>query len=365
MLGDASNYHHTLARGLERQGCVVTVASDGSRFMETPRDIDLSRREGRAGGAMLWARLLLNRGRWLSGYDVVSINGACFMQLRPERLIKIVRYLKAHNGRLFKTALATDTYYVQECRDPSSPLAYNEWRVGPSATEYARSHQQLMDEWLAPSLVAYHKEVNRLIEGSATALYEYQLSEMRAMPGGNVEYTGIPVDTEAISYRGCTASGSEPLRVLIPSTPGRAQEKGVDLFEAAVESVMARRPGRLEPVRVNGVTFNEFVDIMAACDIVLDQVYSYTPATTALMAMAMGKTVFTGAEADYLDFIGHRVEAPMINALPDVNAIAAELERLVDKPSRLHDIAPAARRFVETHNAADVVARRALEFWSR
>lgn len=44
LLGECSNLHWTLAQGLRRLGHDVTVASDGSRWMDNKRDIDLSRR---------------------------------------------------------------------------------------------------------------------------------------------------------------------------------------------------------------------------------------------------------------------------------------------------------------------------------
>ena len=44
LLGDASNCHRTLATGLRQLGQEVVVASDGTMWMDTERDIDLLRR---------------------------------------------------------------------------------------------------------------------------------------------------------------------------------------------------------------------------------------------------------------------------------------------------------------------------------
>jgi len=56
LLGDASNYHVALAKGLRTLGHDVTVASNGSKWMKTPRDIDLYRHEHMLCGALLYAR---------------------------------------------------------------------------------------------------------------------------------------------------------------------------------------------------------------------------------------------------------------------------------------------------------------------
>ena len=55
LIGDASNYHACLGDALRRLGHDVTVASSGSRWMHTHRDIDLARPlPGKAGeGRML------------------------------------------------------------------------------------------------------------------------------------------------------------------------------------------------------------------------------------------------------------------------------------------------------------------------
>ncbi len=44
LLGDASNYHATLAHALRLEGHDVTLASSGSGWMRTHRDIDISRK---------------------------------------------------------------------------------------------------------------------------------------------------------------------------------------------------------------------------------------------------------------------------------------------------------------------------------
>ena len=54
LMGDASNYHNALATGLRRLGHDVVLASHGSGWMETERDIDLSRPfKGKLGGKAL------------------------------------------------------------------------------------------------------------------------------------------------------------------------------------------------------------------------------------------------------------------------------------------------------------------------
>lgn len=58
LLGDYSNCHSTLATGLRRLGCDVTQASDGTGWMNTDRQIDITRKPGKLGGLEFYMRLL-------------------------------------------------------------------------------------------------------------------------------------------------------------------------------------------------------------------------------------------------------------------------------------------------------------------
>ena len=74
LMGDASNYHSALATGLKRIGHDVVLASDGSFWMDTDRDIDLSRPlPGKLGGLALWFTLRGHFRQLFSGFDVVSL----------------------------------------------------------------------------------------------------------------------------------------------------------------------------------------------------------------------------------------------------------------------------------------------------
>ena len=68
-VGDYSGFHATLAAELRRGGHDVTVISDGSRCMDTVRDIDLRRTPGLLGG-VAYMRRLFKLWPGLKGYDI-------------------------------------------------------------------------------------------------------------------------------------------------------------------------------------------------------------------------------------------------------------------------------------------------------
>ncbi len=83
LLGDYSNLHSQLGRTLKSWGHEVTVASMGSGFQNTERDINISRRPGKIGGALLTLDLLCGSLRAkMRGFDIVVLQNPCFLPIR-------------------------------------------------------------------------------------------------------------------------------------------------------------------------------------------------------------------------------------------------------------------------------------------
>lgn len=122
-------------------------------------------------------------------------------------------------------------------------------------------------------------------------------------------------------------------------------------------------PDKAEFVLFENRPYAEFVQALKHAHVVLDQIYSYTPATTALMAMAYGLNTVSGAEPDYYNFIGEHSNRPIINAPLTLDAITEQLESIALNPRAIASRGIASRQFVVKHNNKETVARRFLDFW--
>lgn len=363
LLGDTSNFHNTLAKGLRRLGHDVTVASDGTGWMNTPRDIDLSRGHGKAGGLWLWLKMRFLMRQRLSGYDVVAISGTHFARLKPSRLRSIFDMVRRNNRRVFQTALATDTFFVEECLDPLSPLSYNEWRVGNNDTPYSLEKRQLAVNWTNGALSDYCHHLAMNIDGAVTVLYEYHVSCHRALPDSKIKYGGIPIDTREIHFIPVDETPRQ-VRLFIGYPSHRMLEKGAERLLAAARRVAREYPDRCTLDVASDIPLDEFMKRLEASHVVIDQLYSYTPATTALMAMAMGKTVLSGGEEDFYSFIGEKELRPVVNLDPrDDESIYLAIRDVVLHPELLAARGLMGREFVKRHNSTEVVARRFLDAW--
>lgn len=360
---DASNYHRCLAEGLRRKGHEVVVASDGNRWMRTDRDIDLSRPfDNKIGGAMLWVKAQRLIKKRMTGFDIVSVANSTFPFLRPERMKKLLDALSEGNRNIFVNCLGTDPFYLKACLDTKFGLKYTEWKVDGKDTRFCLNSKDEIARWFSPELVDLYKTLYTRSRGVTTALYEYDMSCRFSLPDTPVGYAGIPVDTDAIAPVEISDL-PDKVRLFLGRHRDRQLEKGTDrLFEAA-KRVAERFPDKCQLEVVENLPYKEYIERMRSSHVVLDQIYSYTPATNALLAMAMGLNTVSGAEEDYYKFIGETNLHPIINALPDDEYLFRTLEETVLNPEKIRQRGLQGREFVEKHNSVDVVADRMLNFW--
>lgn len=364
LFGDHSNYNRCLAEGLRRSGHHVLVASNGTFWMDTERDFDLARRyRGKLGGLDLWWRIKRAFKGTFSGFDIVSVNGSCYAELKPVRLQKIFDYLSGHNANIFVSVLGSDSHYVDTCAGDNSPLRYSEWQINGKPSPLAIANADEIERWRAPEIYNLCRNIYHNTRGAMAALYEYHEVCRSIVPEAKLGYGGIPIDTKAIEYSGVDPTGRK-VKLFLGRHASRQIEKGTDRLYTAANRVADNHPDKCQLDVIENIPYAEYVKRLRNSDIVLDQLYSYTPATNALLAMAMGKTVVSGGEPEYYDFIGEHDNRPIINAVPDDDeALYKSIERAVLNPQFLIDNAPRNRDFVLKHNDTDIVARRYLDFW--
>lgn len=368
LLGDASNYHATLAVALKAKGHDVTLASDRGKWLQTPCDIDLSRKQGRFGGAMLYGRLLTSLAPRLKGYDVVQFVSPGFVSLKPGRLEKLLRRIRSDNGSLYLTVLGYDTSVVSNLASPRPAVAYSEWQIDGKVQPWRFTDEAAYDKWTAPELRAYNDVFYNTIDGALTALYEYHMIMQAEYPELPLAYAGIPVDTSSLPAPRLRPCSGDKLRMLYTCRRGREFEKGGNELLAMLRRINAEFPDTTELIAPENMPFSNFVRMLASVDIVSDQIYSYTPGTTALMAMAMGAVPLSGGENEFYRFIGEPCDAvrPIFNPDPrDLENTYSRLRSLVMYPDELRRMSAAGPGFVARHNEASVVADRYIAFWDK
>lgn len=357
LLGEYSNVHATLAEGLRTLGHQVTVASNGDFWKDYPRDIDLSRPEGKLGGIALMVKVYAQLPRW-QGYDVVQLINPMFLELKAERILPIYQYLRKHNRHMVLCAMGMDWYWVHECTY-RKPLRYSDFNIGNEVRtdEPAVREQQ---EWLGTAKERLNKHIAADCDHIIAGLYEdYVCYE----PYFREKTTFIPLPIRMPSVSSVTPHPSPVTKIFIGISRGRNAYKGTDIMLKAAEDLQNQYPDKMQLIKVEGVPFNEYQRLMEGSDAILDQLYSYTPSMNPLLAMSKGIICIGGGEPENYDILHEPLLRPIINVQPTYQSVYHELEQLVLYPERIPDLKRQSKAYVKKHHDHLKVARQYEAFY--
>ncbi len=368
LLGEYSNVHNTLAAGLRQLGHEVTVASGGDFWKDYPRDIDLARRPGKLGGIRLLAKVYSLLPRW-QDYDVVQLINPIFIDLKAERLFHIYHYLKKHNRRIVLGAMGMDWYWVHECTY-RKPLRYSDFNIGDQVRTDAVAVKDQLD-WLGTPKGQLNQLIANDCNGIVAVLYEdyvcyepYFPEKLRFIPLPIVP-NPTPLHSPAVGGDLKSPTPTLPLKVFIGISKGRSIYKGTDIMLRAAENVQKQYPTQLQLIRAEGVPFAQYQNLMDNSDAIMDQLYSYTPAMNALLAMSKGIVCIGGGEPENYEIIGEKELQPIINVQPNYESVRHELEQLVLHPERLPELKRQSIEYISRHHDYIKVARQYESFYQQ
>ena len=359
LLGEYSNVHNTLAEGLRALGHEVVVMSNGDFWKNYPRDIDVARKPGKMGGIRLLLRLwsLLPRMR---GYDVVQLINPMFFELKAERLFWFYRYLRRHNQSVFLGAFGMDYYWVHELMT-RKPLRYSDFNFGDTLRTNAEALKEQRD-WLGTAKERLNRLIAEECDGIVTGLYEYQVCYGPLFPD-KTRFIPFPIRMEAQPTVAPQAD-RQKVTVFIGINRERSAYKGTDIMLQAAQDVRDRHADRMELLVAESVPFAEYRRMMDGSDALLDQLYAYTPAMNALLAMSKGIIVVGGGEPENYEILGETELRPIINVQPNYESVYTELEQLVLHPERIPVLKQQSREYIRRHHDYVKVARQYVDFWT-
>lgn len=355
LLGEYSNVHATLAAGLRQLGHEVCVASDGDGWKGYPRDVDLCRRSGWIGRvAFLW-RLLKALPR-MRGYDVVQIINPQFLELKAERIMPFYRYLRRHNGKVVMGAFGLDYYWVNINRE-LRPMRYSDFNIGDEARNDAVAMRDYR-EWVGTARETLTKVVAKDADAIVAGLYEYFVTYELAEEGrlkDKLVYIPFPlVIPEDVRPRKTDGK----LRIFIGISKGRSAYKGTDIMLEVAREVERLYPDRMELRVAEGLPFDEYRRIIEDSDVLIDQLYGYSPAMNALLAMSKGIVTVGGGEPEHYELLGEKKLRPIVNVEPTRESVFKALESLVLHPEKVNDMKMQSVEYVRRHHEYVQVARQ-------
>ena len=355
LLGEYSNVHNLLAQGLRALGHEVCVISNGDFWKDYPRDIDVARTPNKWGGIRLMLKLwtLLPKMR---GYDVVQLINPIFFELKAERLFFFYRYLRKHNKRVFLGAYGMDYYWVHTCTF-NKPLRYSDFNIGAESRQNADAIKEQRD-WLGTAKEFLNKLIAYDCDGIITGLYEYQVCYQPIFP----EKTRfIPYPT--IAVEATVSPHPLPINIFIGLSKNRSVYKGTDIMLKAAQAIAQKYPAKAQLKIAEGIPFTEYQQMINNSDVLLDQLYSYTPAMNALLAMSKGIVVVGGGEPENYEILNEHELHPIINVEPTYESVYHALEDLVLHPERVPVLQQQSIEYIKRHHDHIKVAKQYERFY--
>lgn len=369
LLGEYSNVHATLAQGLRALGHTVTVASNGDFWKDYPRDISLVRKKGKFGGWLLWSKVISLLPKW-RGFDVVQLINPMFLELKAERILPIYRYLKRHNRRIVLGAFGMDWYWVHECI-VRKPLRYSDFNIGDKLRTNPEALTEQAD-WISTAKGSLNRLIANECNGIVAGLYEYWVcyhpyfpQKTRFIPFPIV----VPQDPDTSPASTPHDEGAprdlrqDPLRIFIGINRTRNAYKGTDIMLRAAQDICDKYGALVRLQVAESVPFAQYRKMLRHNDVLLDQLYSYTPSMNPLEAMAYGVICIGGGEEENYEILGEKELRPILNILPNYESVYQALESLVLHPERIATLRAQSIQYIRRHHDHIKVAQQYLDFY--
>lgn len=363
LVGDYSNVHATLARGLRVLGHEVTVVSDGDGWKNYPRDIDIRRPSMGKLRTLFFYFKLKHIWKQLRGYDIVQVINPEIVPLRAEKQWPFYAALRKHNKKVFLAAFGMDHYWVKAGLDCKT-FRYSDFNIGKDIRTDIPENEQFIADWLDGPKGILNKRVADDCDGIIAGLYEYYAS-YKAQSEFAEKLTYIPFPIACSNGILLNDAVPDRVRFFIGIQRSRNAYKGTDIMLRALERLEREMPDSVVIRRAENVPFAEYCTLMQGSDVILDQLYSYTPAMNALEAMNQGLIVVGGGEPENYEILQESDLRCIINVQPDEESVYQALRDLVLHRERIPALKRDSLAYIRKHHDYVKVARQYLEFWSK
>lgn len=363
LLGEYSNVHNTLARGLHKLGHEVTVASDGDGWKNYPRDVDTKRKSFSFWGSLCYIFKLIKIFRSFKGYDIVQIINPEFVSLKAGKIYPFYKYLRKNNKRIILGAYGMDYYYIKGCLDFQT-FRYSDFNMGKEE-RHSLDNTIFKRDWLYGDKGTLNKQIVKDCDGIVAGLYEYKAAYKNHCPfPEKVNYIPFPIVLPQTRPLRTRIKG-EPLKLFIGIQTQRSAYKGTDIMLKAAQRLVKDFPQECTLQIAENIPFKEYQEMLNSSEVILDQLYSYTPAMNALEGMAHGLINVGGAEPENYELLGESELRPIINVQPSEESVYNELLYIIkNRDELIPKLQTETRLYLEKYHDHIKVAKLYADLYS-
>ena len=117
--------------------------------------------------------------------------------------------------------------------------------------------------------------------------------------------------------------------------------------------------------KAESVPFSEYQQMISDSHVLLDQLYSYTPAMNALMAMAKGMIVVGGGEEEQYAILDEHELRPIVNVQPNEQDVYDQIaRRLLEGNEDIRQLQLDSIEYIRRHHDHVKVARQYIDFYT-
>ena len=361
LFGNPSMWHSNLAKGLRERGHEVRLISERYGWRSFPVDDICLERRTDINGKLAFVDYLLKAFPILlkcKGYDIVQLNHPMFLALRGRYMKPFYNYLRRNNGKIVMCSVGED-YHILDQIINKNILQYSEQRIG-SEIMHNDNVQFLRNIYLERKTANYCKYVAEDCDAIVAVLYEYWACYNNVYPQ-KLHFFPLPVVVEEKDTQEFFVG--DKVRLFIGLQRDRMNIKGTDIMLKAAQDVVRDYPDKAILQVVENVPYAEYEHMLANADVLLDQIYSYTPAMNALLAMSKGIVAVTGGEQENYDIIGEQELRPIINVQPTYESVYRELKELVLHKENVPELKRQSVEYVRRHHDYRKVAKKYEDFY--
>lgn len=361
LLGEYSNVHWTLAEGLRSLGHEVCVISDGDGWKNYHRDIDLTRRSRGTFDTVKYLLRILRLLPRMKGYDVVQLINPIFFDLKADKIKPFYKYLRRHNKRIVLGAFGMDHYWVKTCMDCST-FRYSDFNIGNHQRTEEPYNQEFIRDWLNGEKTEINQYIANDCDAIVTALYEYDCCYRPYFPD-KTTFIPLPIRLQITEVLPTGEDVGGAVSFFVGIQKRRSEYKGTDIMLKALRRVETEMPDKCKVAVAESVPFEEYKRMLNSSDVILDQLYSYTPAMNALQAMSQGLIVVGGGEEENYEILGERELRPIINVLPNEDDCYQKMKALAEHPEQIPQLKKDSIQYVRRHHDYIKVAKEYLKVY--
>lgn len=133
----------------------------------------------------------------------------------------------------------------------------------------------------------------------------------------------------------------------------------------ALEKLKKDYPEKVVINRAENVPFALYQTMLDQSDVLLDQLYSYTPAMNGLLAMSRGLVLVGGGEPEHYKLLGESELRPIVNVQPSFEDVYCKLLALILNPERIPQLKRDSIEYIRRHHDYQLVAQQYVDFWSK